>query len=42
MTDVGKELGPRHALLYKFVESKEALFQLTLLGTTAPTRTLPS
>ena len=38
MTDVGKELGLSHALLYKFVESKEALFQLALLGTAAPER----
>ena len=32
MTDVGKELGLSHALLYKYVESKEALFQLALLA----------
>jgi len=38
MTDVGKELGLSHALLYKFVESKEALFQLALLGAAAPDR----
>jgi AcrR family transcriptional regulator len=38
MTDVGKELGLSHALLYKFVESKEALFQLALLGAVAPER----
>ena len=38
MTDVGKELGLSHALLYKVVESKEALFQLALLGTAAPER----
>ena len=36
MTDVGKELGLSHALLYKFVESKEALFQLALIGTATP------
>ncbi len=38
MTDVGKELGLSHALLYRFVESKEALFQLALLGTAVPER----
>jgi AcrR family transcriptional regulator len=38
MTDVGKELGLSHALLYRFVESKEALFQLALLGAVAPER----
>jgi len=38
MTDVGHELGLSHALLYKFVESKEALFQLALLGAAAPER----
>jgi len=38
MTDVGRELGLSHALLYKFVESKEALFQLALHGTVAPER----
>ena len=38
MTDMGKELGLSHALLYRFVESKEALFQLALLGTAAPER----
>jgi len=38
MTDVGSELGLSHALLYKFVESKEALFQLALLGAAAPDR----
>jgi len=31
MTDVGRELGLSHALLYQHVESKEALFQLALL-----------
>jgi len=30
MTDVGRELGLSHALLYQHVESKEALFQLAL------------
>ncbi len=38
MTDVGNELGLSHALLYKYVESKEALFQLALLGAVAPER----
>ena len=38
MTDVGHELGLSHALLYKFVESKEALFQLAVLGAAAPER----
>jgi len=38
MADVGKELGLSHALLYKFVESKEALFQLALLGAIDPER----
>jgi AcrR family transcriptional regulator len=36
MVDVGKELGLSHALLYRFVESKEALFQLALLGAIDP------
>ncbi len=36
MTDVGKELGLSHALLYQHVESKEALFQLALLWAIAP------
>ncbi len=36
MTDVGKELGLSHALLYKYVESKEALFQLALLAAISP------
>ncbi len=36
MTDVGKELGLSHALLYKYVESKEALFQLALFFTISP------
>ncbi len=38
MTDVGKELGLSHALLYRFVESKEALFQLAVLGAAVPDR----
>jgi AcrR family transcriptional regulator len=36
MTDVGRELGLSHALLYKHVESKEALFQLALTYAIAP------
>jgi len=31
MTDIGRELGLSHAVLYRYVESKEALFQLALL-----------
>lgn len=31
LTDVGTDLGLSHALLYRYVESKEALFQLALL-----------
>jgi AcrR family transcriptional regulator len=38
MTDVGEELGLSHALLYKHVESKEALFQLALLYAIDPDR----
>lgn len=38
MTDVGEALGLSHALVYKFVESKEALFQLALLGAIDPQR----
>jgi AcrR family transcriptional regulator len=36
MTDVGRQLGLSHALLYKHVESKEALFQLALYYAIAP------
>ena len=36
MTDVGRELGLSHALLYKHVEGKEALFQLALLYAISP------
>jgi AcrR family transcriptional regulator len=36
MTDIGEELGLSHALLYKHVESKEALFQLALLYAISP------
>ncbi len=38
MTDVGERLGLSHALLYRYVESKEALFQLALLGAIDPGR----
>jgi len=31
LTDVGTDLGLSHAILYRYVESKEALFQLALL-----------
>ena len=41
MTDVGRELGLSHALLYRYVESKEALFQLALLYAIDPA-TLPT
>ncbi len=37
MTDVGRELELSPALLYRYVESKEALFQLALLYATDPT-----
>ena len=38
MTDIGKQLGLSHALVYKHVESKEALFQLALLYAIDPDR----
>ena len=41
MTDVGRQLGLSHALLYRYVESKEALFQLALLYAIDPA-TLPT
>ncbi|MGO8871752.1 MAG: TetR/AcrR family transcriptional regulator [Acidimicrobiales bacterium] len=36
MTDVGRELGLSHAMLYRFVVSKEALFHLALLYAVDP------
>jgi AcrR family transcriptional regulator len=36
MTDVGQNLGLSHALLYRYVESKEALFHLALIYATDP------
>lgn len=36
MTDVGRSLGLSHALLYRYVEGKEALFHLALLYATDP------
>jgi AcrR family transcriptional regulator len=36
MTDVGQNLGLSHAVLYRYVESKEALFHLALLWATDP------
>jgi AcrR family transcriptional regulator len=40
MTDVGAQLGLSHALLYRYVEGKEALFELALLYAIDPGRVL--
>jgi AcrR family transcriptional regulator len=38
MTDVGAQLGLSHALLYRYVEGKEALFELALMYAMDPSR----